>query len=348
MAAPNLDLSRPGVINDDTGSWAKDNALFLKVFSGEVITAFERECVFGDLVQSRTIQSGKSAQFPVTGRFGSRFHTPGNMIIGQDNMAQNEVVIKVDDLLISDCALYDLDDAKNHYDIRSIYSTELGRAMARTYDKRIARVLTLGARQSTADLTADKPSILDSPIDDPSRVGSRIDINKATPSADDLVSTVFAAAEALDKKDVPQDGRYLVCTPDSFYSLIQSSRAVNFDFNQQGVNGSYKEGQIAKLAGFNILSSNNIAQGNVTAPTGEQGYTFNGTDTTLSSVNMSTTKMLAFQRSAVGVVKLRDLSMQMSGNDYNVMYQATLMLARMAYGCGFLRPEACVEIFNSQ
>ena len=50
------------------------------------------------------------------------------MIIGQDNMAQNEVVIKVDDLLISDCA-YDLDDAKNHYDIRSIYSTELGRAM---------------------------------------------------------------------------------------------------------------------------------------------------------------------------------------------------------------------------
>ena len=348
MAAPDLDLSRPGVVNDSTGTWAKDNALFLKVFSGEVISSFARECVFGDLVQSRTIQSGKSAQFPVTGRFGSRFHTPGKMIIGQDNMAQNEVVIKVDDLLIADCSLYDLDDAKNHYDIRSIYSTELGRAMARTYDKRIARLITLGARQSTADLTADKPSTLDSPIDDPKRVGTRVDINKSTPTSDDLVATVFAAAEALDKKDVPQEGRYLVCTPDSFYSLIQSSRAVNFDFNQQGVNGSYKEGQIAKLAGFNILSSNNIAQGNVTAPTGEQGYTFAGTDVVKSSVDMTNTKMLAFQRSAIGVVKLRDLSMQMSGNDYNVMYQATLMLARMAYGAGFLRPEACVEIHNSQ
>ena len=53
------------------------------------------------------------------------------MIIGQDNMAQNEVVIRVDDLLISDCALYDLDDAKAHFDDRSIYSQELGRAMAR-------------------------------------------------------------------------------------------------------------------------------------------------------------------------------------------------------------------------
>ena len=129
MAAPNLDLSRPGVINNDDGTYAKDNALFLKVFSGEVLTAFNRNNVFGSLVQSRTIAKGKSAQFPVTGRFLARYHTPGQMIIGQDNMAQNEVVVNVDDLLIADASLYDLDDAKNHFDIRSIYSTELGRAM---------------------------------------------------------------------------------------------------------------------------------------------------------------------------------------------------------------------------
>ena len=346
MAAPDMDLSRAGVIKNDSGSWAKDNALFLKVFSGEVITAFNRECVFGQLCQSRTIQSGKSAQFPVTGRFKAAYHEPGKMITGQGQLEQNEVVIKVDDLLIADAVLYDLDDAKNHYDIRSIYSTELGRAMARAYDKRIARVITLAARISTADLQADKPTGL-SP-DQQARIGTRIDVNKATPTADDLVATVFSAAEALDKKDVPQDSRYLVCDPASYYTLIQSSRAVNFDFNQQGVNGSYKEGQIAKLAGFNILSSNHIAQGNVTAPTGEQGYTFNGTDTTLSSVDMSKTKMLAFQKSAVGVVKLRDLSMQMSGSDYNIMYQSTMMVAKQAYGSGPLRPEACVEIHNSQ
>ena len=339
-------LSRAGVIKSDSGTWAKDNALFLKVFSGEVITAFNRECVFGSLCQSRTIQSGKSAQFPVTGRFKAAYHTPGKPVLGQGQLEQNEVVIKVDDLLIADAVLYDLDDAKNHYDIRSIYSTELGRAMARAYDKRIARVITLGAREDTADLQTDQPSGL-SP-DQQSRTGTVIDIAKDEPTSDDLVATVFSAAEALDKKDVPQDSRYLVCDPASYYTLIQSSRAVNFDFNQQGVNGSYKEGQIAKLAGFNIMASNHIAQGDVTAPTGEQGYTFNGTDTTLSSVDMSKTKMLAFQKSAVGVVKLRDLSMQMSGSDYNIMYQSTMMVAKQAYGSGPLRPEACVEIHNSQ
>jgi hypothetical protein len=344
VAAPDATLSRPGVINNDSGTWAKDNALFLKVFSGEVLQSFKRNCIFSGFVQERTIQNGKSAQFPVTGRFSAKYHTPGKMIEGQGNMAQNEVVIKIDDLLIADAALYDLDEAKNHYDIRSIYSKELGQALAREFDKRIARVLALGARVTTSDLTANLPAGL-SP-DDPYRVGTRIDINKATPTPDDLVASVFAAAQALDEKDIPADGRCLVCSPEIYYTLIQSSRAVNFDFNQNGANGSYKEGQIAKLAGFNIYSSNHIKQGNVTAKAGEQGYTFGGADTVLSSVDMSKTKMLAFQKGAAGVLKLRDLSMQMTGNDYNVMYQATLMVARYACGFGILRPEAVCEIHN--
>ena len=150
MAAPDATLSRAGAINNDTGTWAKDNALFLKVFSGEVLQSFKRNCIFSGMVQERTIQNGKSAQFPVTGRFTAKYHTPGQMIVGQGNMAQNEVIIKIDDLLIADAALYDLDEAKNHYDIRAIYSKELGEALAREFDKRIARVLTLAARTSTS------------------------------------------------------------------------------------------------------------------------------------------------------------------------------------------------------
>ena len=345
MAAPSLNLSNPGVINGDGGDWGKDNALFLKVFSGEVLTSFKRACVFEDLVQTRTIQNGRSAQFPVTGRFTAKYATPGEMLVGQGDMAQNEIVVRIDDYLVADASLYSLQEAKAHFDIRSIYSTELGQALARTHDKRLARTLAIGARTSTSDLTADLPAGL-SP-DDPYRTGTVVDINKATPTADDLVASVFAAAEALDMKDVSKDGRVLVCTPESFYTLIQSSRAVNYDFNQQGTNGSYKEGQIAKLAGFSIYSSNDIAQGNVTAMAGEQGYVSNGS-VVKSTVNKTNTKMLAFQKGAVGVVKLRDLSMGMTGNDYDVMYNATLMTAKFALGVGCLRPECCVEVTNSQ
>ena len=39
MAMDPITLTRGGVINGDSGTWAKDNALFLKVFSGEVLSA---------------------------------------------------------------------------------------------------------------------------------------------------------------------------------------------------------------------------------------------------------------------------------------------------------------------
>lgn len=338
-------LSRPGSINGVVGTYDQQNALFLRVFSGEVLTAFERTCLFKDKIQSRTITNGKSAQFPVTGRLPSGYHTPGTEITGLGQLAQNEVTINIDDYLYAAASLYSLDEAKNHYDIRSIHSTEIGNALSRAYDKRAVRLLALAARTSASDLTADLPAGL-SP-DQQARTGTRIDLNKATPTADDYVAAVFAAAARLDEKDVPAEGRVIVTTPEVYYTLIQSSRAVNTDFNHLGNNGGYAEGQISKLAGFSIYSSNHIAQGNVTAPAGERGYTFGGTTTALSSVNLTQTKLLAFTKEAVGVVKLKDITIQSTGNDYDVVYQSTLLVGKYAVGFGVLRPECAIEVYNS-
>ena len=55
--------------------------LFLKVFSGEVLTAFARNNIFNEQLHSvRTITSGKSAQFPVTGAATAAYHTRRNTI----------------------------------------------------------------------------------------------------------------------------------------------------------------------------------------------------------------------------------------------------------------------------
>ncbi|HXE54764.1 MAG TPA: hypothetical protein VN541_17215 [Tepidisphaeraceae bacterium] len=43
------------------------NAIFLKVFSGEVLTAFKLATVADALQRTRSIASGKSAQFPAVG-----------------------------------------------------------------------------------------------------------------------------------------------------------------------------------------------------------------------------------------------------------------------------------------
>ena len=128
--------------NSAAGNYEKENANFLKIFSGEVLTVFNRETIFKDLTQKRTISSGKSASFPITGRFSSRYHRPGDWITGQGNKGMTgEKIITIDDLLIADASLYDLDEAKLHWDVRSIYSRELGRALSRAYDQRLVRTL---------------------------------------------------------------------------------------------------------------------------------------------------------------------------------------------------------------
>ena len=66
------DPSRVGQIN----SAGDVDALFLKKFSGEILQTFEESNVFKPLHTIRTIENGKSAQFPVTGIATANYHTP--------------------------------------------------------------------------------------------------------------------------------------------------------------------------------------------------------------------------------------------------------------------------------
>jgi hypothetical protein len=68
----NATVSRLGLVNN-SGTGVND--LFLKVFSGEVLSTFGRENLMLNMTTTRTIGSGKSAQFPVTGTIASGYHT---------------------------------------------------------------------------------------------------------------------------------------------------------------------------------------------------------------------------------------------------------------------------------
>ncbi len=336
-------LTRLGTVNAATGTYAQDNALFLEIYGQEVITSFERSCIFMGMFQERTISEGKSARFPVIGRLTASYYTPGSEVTGQGTPAQNEVIIYIDQKLISAVVLDEVEELKAHWDQRQIYSMEMGQAMAREHDKRLARMLCLGARISTSDLTADLPSGL-SP-DDPFRTGTRVDLANATPSPDDYVAALFAMKQAFNEKDIPMEGRGAVLTPEVHSQMAQSTRALNTDYNAGA--GTYAEGNVPKLAGFTLAESNHIAQGNVTADSGEEGYSINGSLVKLSSVDMTTTRALCFRRDALGILNLRGLTTQMTGNDYATQFQAVLLLAKYVKGYGVLRPESCGEIYNS-
>ena len=63
-------------------STGTEDALFLKVFAGEVLTSFDRASKTGGAEMVRSISSGKSATFPVMGRIDAAYHVAGAEILG--------------------------------------------------------------------------------------------------------------------------------------------------------------------------------------------------------------------------------------------------------------------------
>lgn len=298
------------------------DALFLKVFSGEVLSAFETATITEGLHMQRTISSGKSSQFPVTGKVGAAYHTPGTELVGQGTN-QAERIITIDDLLVSDVFIADIDEAKNHFDYRSPLSTEMGRKLGYAKDNAVFKEIVKAARATASVQDGFGGSEI---ISDKFRItgtGSSADVTELAAA---LATGLFSAAQQLDEKDVPDMNRYACFKPAEYYALAQNTDLINKDW---GGAGAYADGSILRIAGIQILKSNHLPKTDTT-----------GTDS-FHGVDATKTRGLVWTPDAVGTVKLLDLSMQ---NQYDVRRQGTLLVARYAMGHGVLRPDCAIEL----
>ena len=311
----NATVSRLGLVNN---SGTGVDALFLKVFSGEVLATFGRENHMMGMTTTRTISSGKSAQFPVTGTIASGYHTVGNEIVGTQ-VKHNEKIINIDNMLLAHAFLAEIDSLKNHYDVRSIYSKEMGQALAKKVDQHLLQ-LTVLASQASATITGGSG-------------GTQITDADAKTNATSMIASVFEAIQALDEKDVPSSDRYCVVTPDVYYQLSNVDKLVSRDFSSN--NGDFSKGQVVMIGGVRVIKSNTA----VTAFT-DQSSAISGTNNTYN-VDAQHIAGVVFHKSAVGTVKLRDLVLE---NTYDPRRLGNLMTARLALGSGILRPESAVSI----
>ena len=303
-----------------------EDALFLKVFAGEVITSFDRASKTQGADMVRSISNGKSATFPVMGRIGASYHAVGTEITGSD-INHNEKVITINDLLISSVFVSNIEEAKNHWDVRSAYSTEIGRALAFQKDKHILQ--TIGqASLASANITGGDATT--------NIVNTGIASATDSTAANAMIDAIFAAAKELDANYVPSEGRKCFMRLEEYYKLANATNAVNVDFSG---NGSIAEGKVHKIAGIELIPVAHFVNTNVTSGT-DAGSATNG-GSTPQAVNLSNFVALVSHPSAVGTVKLMDLAVE---KEYDIRRQGTLMVAKYSMGHGVLRPEAAVGI----
>ena len=318
--------------------------LFLKQFAGEVLTSFEERNIFMPLHRVRTITSGKSAQFPVTGVASAAYHTAGSTIYGGE-VEHSEVTVTVDDLLVSSTFVPKIDEAMNHYDVRSIYSAEMGNALANTADKNIASIIYQSATGAgTGDLEAQWTNGDFANLSNGTTgAKGKIDISDTsaegtgTYTAQNIVDGIIDSLMTFDKHDVTGE-KYCVLTPEAYYTLMGAdSTAINRD---QGGNGSVAGGNVPTVGGVKILMSNHLPtadEGSVPLNESERG----ATPYTGSGAFDADLKGMVFTKDAAATVKLLDLGVE---SEYQIERQGTLMVAKYAMGHNKLRNKAAIAL----
>ena len=334
---PNASPTASGNINKTPGlgltqggtDYDAKYATYLKLFSGEMIKAYESSCIAKGTVQNRTLKNGKSLQFIYTGRMTADYHQPGTPILGSGDPPVAEKTVLMDDLLVASAFLYDLDETLAHYSLRSEISAKIGHALAEAYDKKIFRTIALSARQAHPITAAPGPEPGGSVI----KLGAGNEFN-----AQAIVDSFFEAASILDEKNVPRAGRSAVLSPRQYYALISQvdSNILNRDYGSSQGNMNSGEG-LYEIAGISIKRSNNLPfmAGTVARVNGENND---------YSGDFSAHCGLIYGRDAAAVVEGIGPSVQTTSGDVSVMYQGDIIVGRLAMGVGTLNPAAAIEL----
>lgn len=330
MAYPdNIVLSRLG---ENANTSTDPLELFLKKFSGEIITEFEEANVLKPYVTMRTLRGAKVAQFPVVGGATAKYFSSGDNILDDTNSYLNQIkhtekLIYADKKLLSAVMIDEWDEMINHYEVRSAYAAEMGQALAVEWDYITLKVLN-EASNATANLSTGFG-------------GTRIETNDET--ATEIKAGLATAARTLDEHFVPKANRIAVVSPTAYYNLINDAATISRDYSDAS-NADRSKGRLLQYLGLSIVPSAHIGsatfRANHTSVLNQPNGSGTGNDYVTNATN---TKAFVFHPSAIGAVRVQDLTFEA---EYKMEFQAHLMIAKYVMGMGVLRPECVCALAN--
>ena len=300
--------------------------LFRRLYTAEVLKAFEEKNIFMGLHRTRSITGGKSVTFPMTGTAEAKYHQPGTFIRG-DVIKHGERVVTIDDLLISAQFVAQIDEAMNHYDVRSIYSKEAGNALANAADRNIARIIAKAASITDATKAAAQ---FGTAFDDEVFTNN---VTVAGAAGADIVNAIYDALEEFDKKDITGE-KVCVLSPSEYYKLFNASNLDGLAYMNKDVggSGSLSSGAVPVVGGVRILMSNHI-------PTADESVDANVRENYRG--DYTGLKGLIFSQDAAATVKLKDLAVE---SEYQIERQGTLLVSKYAMGHNILRPACAISL----
>jgi hypothetical protein len=306
---------------------ADDRSLFLKMFSGEVLTSFTAATLTKGKVREKNISSGKSYQFPRTGTSQAEYLARGQEMLGNP-FATGEVEITIDAPMVAHHALWDFDVAMSQFDVRGPMTADMGQALARMYDQNNFRQIALAARQAAVGPFPGGDRVLDASL-----LATGTDIDGLA-----WMDAIRKAKLLKAAKNLPATAPwYMTVSYPTFdaikYAKNSSGQFVNLNSLIQlataGVGAVPTEA--IRFEGVTIFPSNLLPNANDTANTAVFSK---------YRADFSKTSALMWQPDAVAVLTLLGISTETTRD---VRRQEDFIVSKQAVGHGTLRAECAVE-----
>ena len=303
-------------------------AVFLKLFSGDVIRIFKQEATVRQFIRFTDIEGGKSKQWPAIGRATASYFQRGDDMIRDgsylNDISVGERVIHLDRTLVAPTFIDKLDEKMAQYDTVSESARELAVALSEHEDQILLRLACVTARATTGP-TAD------------SDIG-KVLYQSTMETVATLIKGIRVAAQLLDDNKVPQSERVLYVRPQEYRALVEDGTIINKDI---GGEGSIAQGTIFFALGFRLVmtthvpSTNYVVTGNQHAGTSAQN-SYTG--------DFSNTVAIAMHKSAIGGICAFQPSVRMEDK---IELDGTFIVAKQACGYGALYEGAVVELSKS-
>ena len=231
--------------------------LALEIYAA-TLARFAEVNVFKEMVTVNTISGGYSSRFDIKGGGTSsniRQHALGGTPT-HTGLNLNKRNIEVERTFYDRKFIDNWEKKAIHFSLVEVAVEENADGMAEFVDEKILEQIdaTMDAGQLLAEDGSGRVTQDVSTVVDKAAIGTG---STTEAKGDAILEALFEAGSALNRKKQKGKERLVCLTPELYTTLVLSRKALNADYND-GSNGSIKEGNVLKINGMKIVTSNNI------------------------------------------------------------------------------------------
>lgn len=209
-----------------------------EVWSARLLNNLNNELVYANILnrdyEGEITQYGDTVHINKIGKITSKKYTRNTDIDDPEDLSAEDTTLVIDQADYFNMSIDDVDAAQIRADLMDEAMVEASYSLSATADGYVAGILKAGTAKT--GLGDDSTPLQ---IDTPEKA----------------YETLVDMKTALDKANVPKQGRWVVVPPEYEGYMLKDAR---FAYNTQQSNTRLENGAVAKAAGFDIYISNNV------------------------------------------------------------------------------------------